>query len=466
MSLVGKFKQVAPRFTRDRNGNFAMIAGVTLPALVLAVGFGVDIAQVSGSKSRLANALDAALTSTARDISTGHIKEKDAEKSALDFLLANAPGGFLIPGSVSFASFVVDSKAGTINATVDARTKLSFPIFNSGSDYSIKVSSATIYADKQVEVAMMLDITGSMGGRKLLELKNAAKRAIGTFLDGQAKGSNRVRVAIIPYADAVNVGDLSDLVYYETSYTTGEPPMLGAVDTTTTTSTKGKKGKKGKQDKKDKKDKDSKGAGNNPDNCSTERKGMNQFNDTSPNAAKINRDYRLSFCPKSELQPLSADSAALKATVDNFQANGFTAGHIGIQWSWYMLSPKWAKVLPADSAPGKYSDKKIVKYAILMTDGEFNTAFADVPQRDNTRGGQSTRSRAYAEKLCIEMKKKGIEIFTIGFQLNSSSAKAVMQDCASPGTSSKHYFDTSSGAELDAAFQEIAHNIQRLALTR
>lgn len=460
MPTVGEFKSAVHRFTGDRNGNFAMIAGFTLPVLVLAVGFGVDIAQVSGSKSRLANALDAALTSTARDISTGHIKAKDAEKSALDFLLANAPGGFLIPGSVSFASFVVDSKAGTINATVEAKTELSFPIFNSGSEYPIKVSSATIYADKQVEVAMMLDITGSMGGRKLLELKNAAKRAIGTFLDGQAKGSNRVRVAIVPYADAVNVGDLSDLVYYETSYTTGEPPMLGAVDKTTTTSTKGKKDKKGRKDKKDK------GASNNPDNCATERKGMNQFNDTSPNAAMINRDYRLSFCPKAELQPLSADSAALKATVDNFQANGFTAGHIGIQFAWYTLSPKWAKVLPAGSAPAKYSDTKTVKYAILMTDGEFNTAFADVPQRDNTRGGQSARSRTYAEKLCAEMKKKGIEIFTIGFQLHSSNAKAVLQDCASPSTSSKHYFDTSSGAELDAAFQEIAHNIQRLALTR
>lgn len=460
MAQACNFTRIAQRFARDRSGNFALIAGVTLPALVLAVGFAVDLSQVSGSKSRLANALDAALTSTARDISTGHIKEADAEKAALAFLLANAPGGFLVPGSVSFASFVIDKKAGTIDATVDARTALSFPVFGSGSSHPIKVSSATVYADKQVEVAMMLDITGSMGGQKLLELKNAAKRAVATFLDGQAKGSDRVRVAIIPYADAVNVGDLSDLVYYETSYTTGEPPMLGAVDKTTTTSTKGKKGKKAKKSKKDK------GASTNPDNCATERKGMNQFNDTSPNAAMINRDYRLSFCPKAELQPLSADSAALKASIDSFQANGYTAGHIGIQFAWYTLSPKWGKVLPAGSAPAKYSDTKTVKYAILMTDGEFNTAFAEVPQRDNTRGAQSARSRIFAEKLCTEMKKKGIEIFTIGFQLHSSNAKAVLQDCASPSTSSKHYFETSSGAELDSAFQEIAHNIQRLALTR
>ncbi len=440
MGFIGKTTHAAYRLVNDRNGNFALIAGIALPVLVVAVGFGIDIAQISGSKSRLANALDAALTSTARDISTGHIKKKDAEKTALAFLIANAPGGYLKPDSISFAKFDIDTKAGTIDATVDAKTELSFPLFKAGSEYPINVSAATVYADKQVEVAMMLDITGSMGGQKLVDLKEAAKRAIGTFLDGQAAGSNRVRVAIVPYADAVNVGALNNLVYYERGYTTGEPPMLGdplAV------------------------------SGYHPDDCATERKGMNQFNDVSPNAALVNRDYRLGFCPNAVLHPLSNDSTALKSTVDSFRANGFTAGHIGIQWSWYMLSPKWKKVLPADSEPGKYNDKQVVKYAILMTDGEFNTAFAGVGQRQNTRGRQSTNSRAYAEELCSKMKKKGIEIFTVGFQLNSTSAKGTLQNCSSPDTgSARHFFDTSSGSELDSAFQEIAHNIQRLALTR
>ena len=43
---------------------------------------------------------------------------------------------------------------------------------------------------------------------------------------------------------------------------------------------------------------------------------------------------------------LSANLAALKKAVEKFSANGSTAGHIGIQWSWYMLSPKWRDVLP------------------------------------------------------------------------------------------------------------------------
>ncbi len=444
------------RFANDREGNYTMMAAVILPTLVFAVGFSVNITQIGGSKSRLANALDSALTSTALDIYTGHIKEQDAEKTALSFLLANAPGGYLKPGSVHFSQFDIDQTAGTIDATVEATTSLAFPVFWTGSTYPLKVSSATVYSNKKVEVAMMLDITGSMYGWKLRDLKDAAKRAVSTFLDGQAAGSDRVRVSIIPYADAVNAGALSDMVYYETGYETGEPPSYGAMRSQLASG--GKKKKRGKKGR---------GASYRPDNCATERKGMNQFNDTSPNAAMISRDYRLAFCPTAELKPLSTDSAALKATVDSFQANGFTAGHIGIQWAWYMLSPKWGKVLPTGSEPNNYNDKEVAKYAILMTDGEFNTAFAGVDQRSYTRGYQSQKSRSYAENLCTQMKKKGIEIFTIGFQLGSTNAKGVMSDCASPDSGTlKHFYDTYSGAELDAAFQAIAHNIQRLALTK
>ena len=36
----------------------------------------------------------------------------------------------------------------------------------------------------------------------------------------------RVRVAIVPYADAVNTGSLASNVYVETKFTNSEPPAL------------------------------------------------------------------------------------------------------------------------------------------------------------------------------------------------------------------------------------------------
>ena len=206
---------------------------------------------------------------------------------------------------------------------------------------------------------MMLDVTGSMGGQKIKDLKTAANNAIDAFLLGQDEADPRVRVAIVPYADAVNTGSLSNVVYAEKSYTTKEPPELD--------------------------DPFAVSAYIPPDKCATERKGTQQFTDASPTVAMVNRDYRLEFCPEAALKPLSANISALKNTVKSFKADGYTGGHTGIQWTWYMLSNKWKDVLPKAARPEAYDEKKVAKYAILMTDGEFNTAFAGVAKKGNTR---------------------------------------------------------------------------------
>jgi hypothetical protein len=55
-----------------------------------------------------------------------------------------------------------------------------------------------------------------------------------------------------------------------------------------------------------------------------------------------------------------------------------------------------------------------------------------------------------------------IEIYTVGFQLNSSATKAMLKACA---TKDDHYYETSSGDGLKAAFRDIALKISKLRLT-
>ena len=66
-----------------------------------------------------------------------------------------------------------------------------------------------------------------------------------------------------------------------------------------------------------------------------------------------------------------------------------------------MLSDKWGSVLKASQRPLKYNAKKVAKYAILMTDGEFNLSYFDVSSADKVyddNGKEATR--ASARKLC------------------------------------------------------------------
>ncbi len=337
-------------------------------------------------------------------------------------------------------TLVIDKTKNTVEATAYVDVDLFFPLFRVGDVQRVSTVSAAIYSDKKIEVAMMLDVTGSMGGQKIKDLKAAANNAIDAFLSGQDATKPRVRVAIVPYANAVNTGSLNNVVYAEKKFTTTEPPKLD--------------------------DPAAASAYSAPDNCATERKGAQQFTDASPYSAMVNRDYRLDFCPNAVLRPLTADIDALKNTVKGFSANGHTGGHIGVQWSWYMLSPKWKDVLPKAAQPDAYDPKKVAKYAILMTDGEFNTAFAGVPKNGDPKN-QATLSRNNAERLCDAMRKDGIEIFSVGFQLKESSAKGVMKNCSTKDTSSiRHYYEASSGDELNQAFLEIAQNIERLAITK
>jgi Flp pilus assembly protein TadG len=439
MRIFKKTKQLAGDLVSDRSGNFAVLTGVIASMLMLSVGYGVNVAQSYQLKSSLRNALDSAVTSTARDLTTGAIEEEDARKMVEAFLHANGDVKFATTDRFVLDRLVIDRTAKTIEATAYANVNLAFPLFST-KDPRVSISSAAIYSDKTIEVAMMLDVTGSMGGQKIKDLKTAAENAVDAFLAGQDPTKPRVRVAIVPYADAVNTGSLSNTVYKETTFTVGEPPKLGDPIAAASGTT---------------------------DKCATERKGAQQYTDASPATAMVNRDHRLTFCPNAALKPLSADMDSLKKTIGNFKANGSTAGHIGIQWSWYMLSPKWRDVLPAAAGPQDHDDKKVAKYAILMTDGEFNTAFAGVPNGGDPTGGQQSLSRSHAEKLCAAMKGDGIEIFTVGFMLKEAGAKSVLKNCANADTSSlKHYFDVATGAELDKAFQEIARNIERLALTK
>lgn len=422
----------------DERGNFAMMFAVVAPAVLLSVGYGVNITQLYHVRSDLSQALDSAVTSTARDLTTGKIALKDARELVEAFLTSNSGTGFAAAEKISLDYLVVDRTKNTVEASASVDVAIAFPLFGSANTRRVAVQSASLYSDKTIEVAMMLDVTGSMGGPKIKDLKIAATNAIDAFLSGQDPAKPRVRVSIVPYADAVNTGSLSNVVHVETKFTTGQPSKLG----------------------------DPFAASTAPDDCATERKGDQQFTDAGPYSAMVNRDYRLDFCPDAALKPLSADIKSLKKTIGDFVASGHTGGHTGIQWSWYMLSPKWKDVLPKAAQPLERDVRKVAKYAILMTDGEFNTAFAGVAEGGNTKN-QAALSRKHAERLCAAMRDDGIEIFSIGFMLNQASAKGVMKNCSSKDTSStKHYYETSSGGELNAAFLEIARNIERLAITK
>ena len=157
--------------------------------------------------------------------------------------------------------------------------------------------------------------------------------------------------------------------------------------------------------------------------------------------------------------PLTSDKRRLRDEVARYGTYSATAGHLGTGWAWYMLSPKWASVVPAASRPAAYDDKNTIKTVILMTDGIYNTF-----------GGlaNAAASQKRSKELCANMKSEGVVVYTIGFDLeHAGPAKAdaisVLSECAS---ASSKFFRAEKPEELRAAFRAIALDISNLRLAR
>ena len=460
--------RVAGGFVGDRGGNFAILFGATASVLAVGAGFAVNIAQLYNAKSSLQGVVDAAVTSTARDITTGVISEADANKSVQAFLDANSAAGILQADEIVLDKLTVNKTDKTVQADAHVDIAFYFPLFSMGDMQRIPASTTALYSDKTVEVAMMLDITGSMkkSGKtdKIGDLQSAASDAVKNLLGKNRDPNNpRVRVAIVPYAEAVNTGGLASTVFVETKNGPKVPPPIDAAVAVSATTA--------------------------PDKCATERKDKDGYADYSSDGpyalrldtkgktyqAKVNRDYRMGVCPAASLVPLTANQDKLLKTIGDFKAAGVTAGGIAAQWGYYMLSPSWRSAIGdagLGAGPADFNQNKVAKIAILMTDGQFNTAFA------GARGGpkdEGQMSRGNAESICENMKRDGIEIFTIGFDLNDPAmtvterdqAKSVLKDCSTTDTASlKHYYEAANGAELSDAFGKITENIEKLAISR
>jgi hypothetical protein len=169
-----------------------------------------------------------------------------------------------------------------------------------------------------------------------------------------------------------------------------------------------------------------------------------------------------------ELLPLTKNKTSLHSKINSLVDGGNTAGHVGTAWAYYMLSPKWASVLPTASQPVAYGTPDTQKIAVLMTDGEYNQEHDSKGVATGSSGAGSsvngTDSPYQAKAICQDMKNKGIEVYTVGFDLGgNATAIDTLSKCASDAS---HFYNSATGDALKAAFRDIALKISTLYLSQ
>jgi len=221
-------------------------------------------------------------------------------------------------------------------------------------------------------------------------------------------------------------------------------------------------------------------------NCVTERTGAQAYTDASATVSPVGRQYvgTQNICGVQAMLPLSTDATTINATISAMAANYSTAGQVGIAWGWYTLSPNFG-IFTGTSVPAGY-DKlittdpltKVKKVMILMTDGEYNSAYGngvisgnpvvsgsyyttnDLINKAPDNGDVYTQSNA----MCTAIKASGVEVYTIAFQLDATYPLrvALLNNCA---TDAAHALVATDQSQLNTIFQSLAQNLSTLRLT-
>lgn len=404
-------------FSADERGATAIIFTLMLTAIVMAGGIAIDISRATHMRQQIAAAADAAALAAGRAALDGRLSVAQAEEAGKRIFEANMPktgeGTF---GDIGKISVKVDRNTGKAVVNVEAEVKMTLARVMKIESQPVNVEVETMFGAGDIELAMALDVTGSMGGQKLTDLKNAAKDLV-NILIANTSTQAKTRIGLVPYSGAVNAGP------YASKATNGSTPSYRYTASSSY----------------------------DVESCVVERSGSHRYKDTAPKANAWIGTHEYQYCPVPEILPLTDNKTKLDAEIDSYIAFGGTAGHIGTAWAWYMVSPKWQTFWPTASRPADVSADTI-KAVLLMTDGEFNTWY------DNANGNSSKQ----AKKLCAQMKKKGVVVYSVAFKAPKSAEK-MLKKCAS---SERHYFNATNSAALRGAFQEVARSLTRLRLSK
>lgn len=436
--MFGFLSSRLAQFERDDRGAVALIFALSCIVLLALIGLAVDNARYQNLASRLQQSLDGASLAAAKMLSEPGVSDGDIAERATAFYQASVQTYGVEPTSISPLTVNIDRTASSVEVLGRVQVPSLFGGFAGMPSVNlINQKARVIYDITSVELAMVLDITGSMNNKgKLNDLKMAATDVIDTLFDG-ALNDNNVRIAVAPYSASVNAGEYAnDVTTLPVSTSCYKPCWWCALVCTDVTGTL-------------------------TDTCVLERQGGEAYTDAAPgginklpNVSTLGSTPAKYVCPSASVIPLSgrANRDGLKNAINSYVAAGATAGHIGTAWGMYLLSPNWASIFPPDSAPKPFGAANVQKAMIVMTDGEFNTSYTGAAD-------EAAESYSYFDNLCASAKANGITVYTVGFDLNLPDALAHLEACAS---SAANFYDAKTGAQLKDAFKDIANKLGNL----
>jgi Flp pilus assembly protein TadG len=446
------FRTAIRRFFADDRGNVAIICAFAFIPLLVIAGGATDIARHEAYRVQLQDGVDRAVLAAASLTQTRPIEDTVADYlKTLDFV-----DDVTLQFSHTTAT---NRRQVSVTATYEMATGF-LPLVGINS-ITVGASATAVERRKNIEISLILDISGSMreGGtpNRLARMKPAAMGFIDAILTPSS--SSYTSVSLVPYAGSVNPGAIvmdamnvprqhaysSCIEFVAGDYAIGMVPF-------------------------------------------NQRTQVPHFTYNHQGVSYPGLEW--SWCPleATSITYLSNSATTLKDKINNLKMHDGTGTAIAMKWGMLLLEPGAQPMVaqgaangyvPAQFAnrPAAFTDTETLKIIVLMTDGNVSDQFrpkqyaypraCNAPSTGNNgcatiaQSASDAVTRMYA--VCDRAKTNGVTVFTIGFDLGSGG-RTQMRNCAS---SASHYYDVSvTGIDIATAFQSIASAIQKIKLTQ
>lgn len=340
-----KKRPFSASFKDDENGSLVIFAVFIVLMILMVGGIGIDLMRSERDRTVLQHTLDRAILAAA------DLDQEEAPAVVVsDYFAAAGLEDFL-------SSVTVDQGLNYKTVGAEAQSITTTAFMKMAGVETLNATASGVAEDRiaNVEISMVLDISGSMGtGSKMAQLRTAATSFVDTVLSPENEGL--VSVSLVPYSQHVNAGPL---IYNElnTNHRHNYSHCVEMADS-------------------------SYGQTNLDLNTTYDQMQHFQWNYSGSNSLTD------TICPRYSYERITAfsqDASALNSQIAQLTPRAGTQIFMGMKWAAAMLDPEFNPVVNAlvtsgdidsdfDNRPAAFNDPETLKTVVLMTDGKNSSA--------------------------------------------------------------------------------------------
>ena len=492
-----------------RGGNVAVIFSLSIASLILISGGGIDLMTIANNRKYLQERVDATALFVANGLTSSTLSTAQPQSVSRLTSIVDTDHGTL-------SGITATATTGTMTLTASLTANSSFLGMIGMPSLVTTVSTTVSWGDTALEVALVLDNTGSMTDNGKLTALKSASTSLVTTLAAKSTTDNPVKFALVPFSNFVNVGPT-----YKTAAwidTTGLSPNHSTYFSTslnrfTLYTALGKSWPGCVESRPSPYDIDDTAPSvttpatlfvpsfhpDEPNNSWYYTYANSYLNDVTNSSNELTKltyatkyttlsgkDFSNSnfysnysspkgpgfMCDVQAMTRLTTDSTSVKNAISTMVASGSTNIPEGLAWGWRTLSPK------GPFADAKDYGTKTLKIVVLLTDGTNSINTFSTPlggaysswgypysNRLGSNAGTNLRTGLDAKTAaaCTAIKAKGIKIYAIGLMIDDAAGQQMLSDCSS-GTD--YYYNSPSASQLTTVFDSIAQKITKLRISK